>query len=1327
MDFRILGPLEVLDEGRAIALPGSKQRALLALLLLHTDQTLSTERLVDDLWGERPPASPAKTVQVHISRLRKALAAGNGAVDLLVTREHGYQLQLDPERLDGNRFERLAAEGRGELAAGRPGPAASLLEEALSLWRGPALADLAYEPFAQRHIARLDDLRVTTLEDLIEAKLALGRHTEVVGQVEALIAEHPYRERLRAQLMLALYRSERQADALQAYQDARRRFVDELGIEPGERLREVERAVLAHDPALAAPESTPGVHGAAGPAGRPSDARGELPTGVVTFLLTDVEASSALWEADADAMAAALELHDELIARTAQTHRGRLLKAKGEGDSTLTVFRRASDAVAAAVELREELGGTRWPDGLELRVRIALHTGEAHERDGDYFGLALNRAARLRALAGGGTTVMSQSTAEIVQDRLPPGVDLVDLGRQDLRGLSRPENVFELRAGPLSVDAAHAHSVRVGVRAGTAALRPGARRPHTLPDPLTSFVGRERELADLQEALAATRLLTLTGPGGCGKTRLALKAASELSNRFPGGVWWVELAALADEQLVGAAIAEALGVRPLPGMTELQAACAYLATRRSLVILDNCEHLLSACAGVAEALLQAAPEVAVLATGRAPLGVGGETDWRVPPLSLPRPGSAGSAEALAGSDAVSLFVERARKVRRGFAVTDANAESIASLCSELDGQPLAIELAAARVRMLSVEQIATGVSDRFRLLTGGPRTATPRQQTLRASVDWSHDLLSTHERLLLRRVAVFAGGFTLDAVDLVCAGDGVERDRTLDLLGSLVDQSLVIAEERQLGVRYRLLETVRQYGLERLAAAGESEGVSGRHRDAFLALAERAGPELETGRQREWLEVLDPDAANLAAAIDYALRSEPPLALRFCAALYRWWGARGRFAEAELAQSRSLDACGEREPGLRARMLHGRAYLAIWTGQYEAAEAHATAALALAEEVGDVATAARARAELGDAGLYESPSAARTELARGAELAGLAGDDWALVTAKQCTSLTYIFQSDHAQAARANEQVAALAERLGDPFQVARRWCYPGVMAVADGRFAEARDAIERMRAAVEGVGEPVMEALAEVFMGLVDVWEGEPDRPLERLQSRLEHALELGAGMPLPWIVTVMAFAELAAGRPEQARDRLEGLVPLVEGREHFSSSWALGLLAGAQRLLADGDAEATALRAQASGERIGNRLLATNARLTLARLAAARGDWMGARQHAQAHFDACVEGGHATYVPACLDALAEVAAGLHAYEDAVRLFIAAERARAEIGAVRIPPEEWHWAAIEGQLRDALGDDAYEAARAEGWRADGRLPAPGWGDHAGARGRRDS
>ena len=440
----------------------------------------------------------------------------------------------------------------------------------------------------------------------------------------------------------------------------------------------------------------------------PGDPQGaSLPEGVVTFLLTDVEGSSRLWETDPVAMRAAISLHDELLERAIEAAGGSRPLEQGEGDSAVVAFSEASRALSCALDLQRELSAAEWPQGCELRVRIALHSGEAILRDPrNYVGPALNRCARLRAAAHGGQTLLSRATYELVADTLPEAASLRPLGPLRLKDLTRAEEVFELTHPEL--------------RTGFPSPRSLDALPNNLPVQLSSFIGRERELAEVKRLLADHRLVTLTGAGGCGKTRLAVQAGSETLDRFSDGAWWVELAPLAEERLLGAAIAEALGVRPLPGMTDLQAAGAYLAQRRALLVLDNCEHLAEACAEAAESLLGAAPELVVLATSRASLGVGGETEWRVPSLSLPTDGS----EALAASDAVALFIERAADARPDLAPGPDDADSVAAICTQLDGLPLAIELAAARVRMLSVEQIASGLSDRFRLLTGGPRTAT---------------------------------------------------------------------------------------------------------------------------------------------------------------------------------------------------------------------------------------------------------------------------------------------------------------------------------------------------------------------------------------------------------------------------------------------------------------------------------------------------------------------------------------------------------------------------------------------------------------------------
>ncbi|WP_414686287.1 ATP-binding protein, partial [Mycobacterium sp.] len=531
----------------------------------------------------------------------------------------------------------------------------------------------------------------------------------------------------------------------------------------------------------------------------------DLPTGTVTLLLADVEGSTRLWETQPDEMTAAVARLDQALSETVAAHDGVRPVEQGEGDSFVIAFGRASDALACALDLQ------RAPLA-PIRLRIGMHTGEVRLRDeGNYIGPTVNRAARLRDLAHGGQTVLSGATEPLVVDQLPDGVSLIDLGSHPLRDLPRPERVTQMCHPDLRNDFP---PLRTSTEADV----------HNLPMQLTSFVGRQAEMRSLRDALATNRLVTLTGAGGVGKTRLAVQVAEAVARDFADGVWYVDLAPVTVPEVVPLTVARALSLVDQPGRSTMDTLLRFVRDRRLLVVLDNCEHLLDASAQVVVALLGGASCLKVLATSREPLLVTGEATRQVPSLSL-------------GDEAIELFADRARLAQADFTLTDDNAAAVAEICRRLDGMPLAIELAAARVRTLSLADIVQSLHDRFRLLTGGSRTAVRRQQTLRASVDWSHALLTDAERILFRRLAVFLGGFDLDAARAVAGADQLQRYQVLDQLTLLVDKSLVVAENTSGPTRYRLLETVRQYAQEKLGESGEADAVRSRHCDYYTSMA----------------------------------------------------------------------------------------------------------------------------------------------------------------------------------------------------------------------------------------------------------------------------------------------------------------------------------------------------------------------------------------------------------------------------------------------------------------------------------------------------------
>lgn len=928
VQFRVLGTLEVLRDGRPVPLRRRRMRAVLAVLLLDADRVVPAERLVAELWGDEVAVDRALDgLHVTVHALRRALEPGRAPrtpPSVLVSQPPGYVLRLGGAAVDAHDFARLAADGHQALRDGSHRTALEHLDQALALWRGPALSDFAEEPFARPEVARLDELHLAAREDRIAALLALGEHVAVVAELEALVSQHPMREQLSGQLALALYRAGRQADALAALSATRRTLADELGIDPAPQLARLEHDVLHQSPAL------------------------------------------------------------------------------------------------------------EW---------------------------------------------------------VPP--------RQS--------------------------TVLPGAREAT------PRVADNLPHQLTSFVGRDEELAQLAGLLADARLLTLTGPGGSGKSRLALEAAARARPDFPDGVCLVTLGQLSDAALLPRTVAAALGVAEKPGEPIEDVLVAHLSEERLLLVVDGCEHLLDASARLVWSLLASCPHLHVLATSREALGVQGEQVLDVPTLALPVDGTPAAVRA---SDAGRLFVDRARVALPSFRLTEATAPLVAHTCRRLDGIPLALELAAARLRGLSLEEVSARLEDRFGLLTLGNRAAEARHSTLQGAMDWSYHLLDERHRALFARVSVFAGGFDVAAAEALAAG-ALPRGDVVDVLGRLVDKSLVVLEHRDAGGRYRLLETIRQYAGQRLEERAEAAAAREQHAACYLALAEEAEQRLQGPDQRRWLDRLEADHDNVRAALALLAEREDHVArLRVGAALWRYCYLRGHYQEGREWLESALRAVPSPPPLLGARALTGAGALAFYQCDYDEAEQRCQAALRLYRELDDSRGTGIVLTLLGSVARERGDRVAALDRYRESHAAFTALDDaWGAGNALQLSGFVSWLHGGHDEAAALSGEALLVFRALGDDERAAWAELDLGAAAYYRGDVEGGSRLLTESLALFERVEFKEGVAWALNLLGLVAHSLGDHATAAERLERSLAIHRELGDRWRACSVMEALAAVACARG----------------------------------------------------------------------------------------------------------------------------------------------------------------------------------------------------
>jgi predicted ATPase/class 3 adenylate cyclase len=1019
-----------------------------------------------------------------------------------------------------------------------------------------------------------------------------------------------------------------------------------------------------------------------------------LPTGTVTFLFTDIEGSTTLLQRLGD------RRYAEVLAEHQQLLRDAFAKGNGQeidtqGDAFLVAFSRARDAVETAVAAQRALKKHLWPDGASLQVRMGLHTGEPVSEGGNYVGLDVHRAARICAAGHGGQVLLSDTTHALVAKDLPGGVGFRDLGEHRLKDLAHRHRLFQIVVADLPSDFLPLKTLSV--------------LPNNLPVQLTSFIGREHEVSEAKRLFSACRLVTLIGPGGIGKTRLALRLAAELLEQYPDGVWWVELAPLSEPALVPQAVATALQVREQPGRPLMESLLEYLQPKTMLLVLDNLEHLIHAGATLVETLLRRCLNLRILVTSRERVAIAGETLFQIPSLSLPDVRRLPVLDRLTEYEAMRLFVDRAEAILPKFKLAAQNAQAVAGICSRLEGLPLAIELAAARVNVLSVQQILSRLDDRLHMLSAASRAAVTRHQSLQAAIDWSYDLLSEKERILLRRVSVFAGGWTLEAAEQVCVKRGIQSDEVLGLLAQLVHKSLVAAESSTTEARFELLETLRQYCWEKLADAEEAVFFRSRHQAWCLGLAEQAEQQLHGADQGLWLERLETEHDNLRAALQWGQEDVAgrEAALRLASALWWFWLVRGHLSEARQALERTLANGNTAGDSIRSDALWRAGRLALAQDDFDLAATLTEEGLALSRRSGNARGTASALNVLGEVAIENGDQKRAIELFE-ESLATFRriGDSWGAAQVLKDIGTLARRQGDYARALRLLEESLGLFRRVSDKGGSATVLSGLSLLEMSQGKYARAVELLEERLAISRELGLKLGIANSLQVLGRVARMQGFYEKAAALLEESVRRFQETGERAGLAASLTnlgIIAWAQGDLGRAATLIEQSLGVYDQLDSY-YWGKAAVLEVLGVVARSQEDYDRALTLLHESLGIYKQFERKPGIAGALLELGILAQR---QGRNTQAMALFSESLQLLRAMKdrrnIAGCLEGLGSVAAEDGQGFRAAKLFGAAYGLREEIGAPLPPVELPHHERAVAMVRTRLGEERFAAALAEG------------------------